>query len=127
MCKYGNKQGLMAWINTDNWTNTARLAKALDKKIDEQGFDKLRAFIIYMNPDGLKTGDLEKRLLEFSKNNELKHVAVLSIPSATDDKNAVLYRINPNNDTRNTLIVYKNRRVFDKYINFDYSDKSFAL
>lgn len=127
MCKYGNKQGVMAWINTDNWRNIAALAKSLDKKIEEQGLDKLRAFLIYMNPNGLKTQELEKRLQEFAKDNELKNVAVLSIPSPHDEKNAGLYRINPNKDIRNTLIVYKNRRVFDKYLNLDASDKNLAL
>lgn len=127
MCKYGNKQGVMAWINTDNWSNIAALAKSLDKKIEEQGLDKLRAFLIYMNPAGLKIEELENRLQEFAKDNELKNVAVLSIPSPHDEKNAALYRINPNKDVRNTLIVYKSRRVFDKYINFDYSDKNLAL
>jgi protocatechuate 3,4-dioxygenase beta subunit len=127
MCKYGNKQGIMIWINTDSWSNIAGLAQSLDKKIEEQGPDKFRVFLIYMNPDGLKTQELENRLQEFAKDNELKNIAVLSIPSPHDEKNAALYRINPNKDTRNTLILYKNRRVFDKYINFDASDNNLDL
>lgn len=62
MCKYGSRQGILAWINTDSWENVTRLARALDQQISEKGFNKLRAFIIYMNPDGLLQNAAEKNL-----------------------------------------------------------------
>jgi protocatechuate 3,4-dioxygenase beta subunit len=124
MCKYGYGQGIMAWINTDSWSNITKLATFLDRKIEEQGADKLRAFLIFMNPERLNPVALEKRLQQFAKENKLKHVAVLCIPSPQDEKSAGLYRINPNKGTRNTVFIYKSRRVFDKYVNFDVSGKN---
>ncbi len=124
MCKYGYRPGVMAWINTDNWQNVSKLAKALDAEIAAKGFSKLRAFIIYMNPDKLTNEAAEKKLVAFSETAGLKNVAVLFVPSAVDKTTATLYRINPATTIRNTIIVYKNRKVQDKYINFDANDKS---
>lgn len=124
MCKYGYGRGVMAWINTDNWQNVSRLAKALDAEIAVKGLNKLRAFIIYMNPGKLTNDAAEKKLISFSETAGLKHVAVLFVPSPVDKSTATLYRINPAPTIRNTIIVYKNRKVQDKYINFDANDKS---
>lgn len=127
MCKYGNKQGVMAWINTDDWKNIAKLAKALEAEIRKEGPDQIRAFLIYMNPSRLNKNELENRLQQFARENKLQQVAILYIPSPEDEKTAGLYRINPSKGIRNTLFIYKNRRVFDKYINFDASQMNLSL
>ena len=127
MCKYGNKQGVMVWINTDDWKNIAKLATALEKEITKVGLGKIRAFLIYMNPSKWSKNELEGQLQQFAKENKLEQVAILYIPSPEDEKTAGLYRINPSNGIRNTLFVYKNRRVFDKYINLEASQANLSL
>lgn len=124
MCKYGYRQGILAWINTDTWENITRLAKDLDKQISEKGFNKLRAFIIYMNPDGLLQNAAEKKLIQFSHIAGLKNVAVLFVPSPVDKTTSTLYRINPDKSIRNTIFVYKKGRVHHKFINFEANDKN---
>lgn len=67
MCKYGYKQGVMVWVNTDDWSELLKVAKFLDAKISLEGFDRMQAFIIYMNPNQLNTNEVNNKLGEFAK------------------------------------------------------------
>lgn len=126
MCKYGYKQGIMAWVNTDDWSETAKLGRFLEAKILEKGLKNMRAFIIYMNPKRLPPADVSSTLNVFAKNAGLKNVALLYISSPDDPKTSHLYRLNSNKEVRNTVFVYKGRRVADTFVNIDYSTESLA-
>ena len=119
MCKYGYQQGVLAWINTDDFANMKKLALALEREIEKKGVNRLRAFIIYMNPSARPTQEVERLLKDFIENARLKFVAVTYVPTATDLSTATLYKINPDKGIRNTLIVYRHRVAFDKFINLD--------
>jgi protocatechuate 3,4-dioxygenase beta subunit len=118
MCKYGYQQGVMIWMNTDSWDNISRLSVALEKEIQDKGLKRIRVFLMYMNPEGKSTAEMGTMLTAFSKENNLKKVAVTYIPNPTDPKTAGAYDINPDKKIKNTVIVYKSRGVFDKTINF---------
>lgn len=118
MCKYGYQQGVMIWMNTDNWDNISRLTVALEKEIETRGLKRIRVFLMYMNPEEKSRTEVESMLKGFSEKNGLKKVAVTYIPDPADPKTAGLYDINPQKEVRNTVIVYKSRGVFNKIINF---------
>ncbi|HZF66256.1 MAG TPA: hypothetical protein VEZ55_17325 [Chitinophagaceae bacterium] len=126
MCKYGHKQGVMAWVNTDDWSEMAKLAQFFETTIAEKGQDNIRAFIIYMNPSKLAPQKVAVKLDELGKSAGLKSVALLYIPSPDDNKSSGLYRINPNEKIKNTVLVFKERRVRDKFINFNASTDEFT-
>jgi protocatechuate 3,4-dioxygenase beta subunit len=117
MCKYGYKQGVMAWMNTDDFSEMKKLAVFLEKKISENGLQNMRAFIIYMNPGKLASAEMNSKLTQLAKDAQLQNVALMSIPSPHDNKSSVLYRLNTNSAIRNTVFVYNKRRVADKFIN----------
>ena len=124
MCKYGSQQGIMIWMNTDDWNNMALLTSSLEKEISKKGLKKLRVFLMYMNPEGRSKEEMEKMLTDFSAKNELKKVAITYIPSPTDDETAGSYDINPDKQVKNTILVFKKRGVVDKKINFIATDAS---
>lgn len=124
MCKYGYQQGIMIWMNTDDWNNMALLTSALEKEISKRGLKKLRVFLMYMNPEGKSKEDMEKMLTDFSAKNDLKKVAITYIPSPTDDETAGSYEINPDKKVKNTIFVFKKRGVVDKKINFVSTESS---
>ena len=119
MCKYGNQQGIMIWMNSDNWSNITQLCTRLEAEIEKKGLKHMRVFLIYMNPDEHQKAEVEKLLAAFSDNYGLKKLAVTYIPKPTDPKTAGLYDINPDKAVKNTVIVYKNRGVFEKVINLN--------
>ncbi|MFZ6013708.1 MAG: hypothetical protein ACOYXT_25440 [Bacteroidota bacterium] len=119
MCKYGYRQGVIIWMNTDDWNNAGHLVQAFEEQIHRKGLKRIRVFLVYMNPDKKKRAEVESMLIGFAKKNELKKVAVTYIPEPTDPKTAGLYDINPDSKVRNTVIVYKSRGVFEKFVNFN--------
>lgn len=118
MCKYGYQQGIMIWMNTDDWNNMSSLVSALEKEINKKGLKKLRVFLMYMNPEGKSKEEMENMLKEFCKKNDLQKVAVTFIPSPSDNHTAGLYEINPDENIKNTIFVFRKRQVTDKKINF---------
>ena len=119
MCKYGYQQGVMVWVNTDDWNNIVNLASALEAEIARKGLRRFRAFIIYMNPEGKSKEEVEQLLTLFGQRAQLHKVAVAWVPSPTDASTAGLYKINPDHRIRNTVMVYKSRGVYDKSINLE--------
>jgi protocatechuate 3,4-dioxygenase beta subunit len=65
---------------------------------------------------------VESKLASLARELGLRHVAVTYVPSPTDRETAALNRINPR--TRNTVIVYRQRRVFDKFVDFEPTEEN---
>lgn len=124
MCKYGYQQGVLVWINTDDFANVTAIAKRLEAEIEAKGFRQLRAFVVYMNPDEKKKEELESFLSSFAEDAGLKLVAVAYVPNPTDSKTSGLYTINPSRDVKNTVIVYRNRKTIAKYINLKATEEN---
>jgi protocatechuate 3,4-dioxygenase beta subunit len=117
MCKYGQGQGVLIWWNTDDPRNIAVIVQKLEAQIEKQSLQKIRVFVMYMNPN-LETKDVvEEKLKRFVEKNELKKVAITYIPGPKDEETAGLYNINPDQSVKNTVIVYKKRGAFAKLVN----------
>jgi protocatechuate 3,4-dioxygenase beta subunit len=118
MCRYGYQQGVLIWMNSDDWSNMETLTSSLESEIKRKGLKRIRVFLMYMNPENKTEEEIENLLETFSEKNNLNNVALTYIPNPTDPETAGLYNINPDAKIRNTVIVYRNRGVFDKVINF---------
>src|SRR5688572_14838210 len=118
MCMYGYQQGVLVWLNTDDFNSIAPMLTKLESEIDKKGLKRIRVFVMYMNPEMKSSTEIEKMLTTFAVNNKLKKVALTYIPNPTDPETAGLYDINPDKAVKNTVIVYRARYAFDKYVNF---------
>jgi protocatechuate 3,4-dioxygenase beta subunit len=74
MCSYGLGL-LMCWNNRD-LTPMWSLLKNLDIKIYENGFDKLRVYAIYMNPEKANLNVIERRLTHGAMQNPVQHCGI---------------------------------------------------
>ena len=119
MCKYGQQQGVMIWINNNDWQSFSATAKRMEVEISNAGLKKMRVFMIYMNPNQMPLAEVMKKLTEISKELKLRQVAVTCISGPTDPHSANLFRINSEKKIKNTVLVYKKRKVFEKFINMD--------
>jgi protocatechuate 3,4-dioxygenase beta subunit len=124
MCKYGQGQGVLIWWNTDDPKNIAAIVQKLEQQIDKQSLQKIRVFVMYMNPGLETTSVVEDKLKRFAEKNELRKVAITYIPDPKDGDTAGLYNINPDSEVRNTVIVYKKRGAFAKQINMAATDEA---
>ncbi|HYD90733.1 MAG TPA: hypothetical protein VEA37_04505, partial [Flavobacterium sp.] len=89
---------------------------------------RLRVFLIYMNPfykdnpNATAEEILKGKLKKCADEQGLKKVALGWIPSPVDENTAGLYDINPK--AKNTVFVYKKRKVASKWVNIEYDDRT---
>lgn len=127
MCKYGYQPGVLFWVNSDaNPDEVEKWARWLEDLSVVLGDENFKAYLIYTNPKKLSRQQMETKLAAFGQKLDLKKIAVTYVPSA-DDKatDTFLNRINP--ATENTFIVYNNRKVADKFVNFKFNEQNIAL
>lgn len=117
MCVYGSMPGVLYWLNSDSdWENAAKIAQWLETESEKRGPRNFKAYFIYMNPSRQTPAEIEAKLTTFSQKLNLKNIAVTFIPSPEDKETAVLNEINPR--LKNTIIVFRKRRVIDKFTEF---------
>jgi protocatechuate 3,4-dioxygenase beta subunit len=128
MCKYGYGKGVMVWFNHANVDHMKDFILALEAEMKAKGTDKLRVFLIFMNPfykenpTDVETGIIGRKLREWCEVQKLEKVAMTWIPSPVDEDTAGLYNINP--QAKNTVFVYKNRTVTAKWVNVEYEEET---
>ncbi|MBS1920723.1 MAG: hypothetical protein JST17_10760 [Bacteroidetes bacterium] len=126
MCKYGYGRGIMLWFNNTNIDTLRYFAKNLEEEMENMGENKLRVFIIYMNPtyninDAGGEIILQSKLKKWCEEQGLKKVALVWVPSPLDEESCGLFIIN--SKAENTVFVYKKRKIAAKWVNIDYSDQ----
>ena len=124
MCKYGYQQGIMVWINETNMDGIKNFAKSLETEMQKRGEKKLRVFLIHMNPTNKDLRSLESELINWAATQDLKKVALVYIPTPNDPESSELFQINTSPEIKNTVFVYKKRRVAAKWVNIDYDEAS---
>ncbi|CAN5163271.1 hypothetical protein BH09BAC3_BH09BAC3_17710 [soil metagenome] len=120
MCSYGSGQGIMIWWNDRNTATLAAQLKKLDPLIDKYGVKKLRVFALYMNPERKSQKAVTKEMTLLVDHAKLKNVALLYAPIPADLEIFKLYQINQ--QVKNTILIYRKRKVVDKFINFRSND-----
>lgn len=127
MCKYGYGQGVMVWFNHTNLDQLTDFVKQMEKEMEQRGEKKLRVFMVYMNPTYQENDDqgyraLQGKIRQWCEEQQLKKVAMVWVPSPVDEESAVLFNINP--AAKNTILVYKKRRVAAKWVNMEYTEEN---
>ncbi len=127
MCKYGYHPGIMVFVNTDDdWKNITSICQRLEEESIKRKAKKFKAYLIYTNPNKLPVKELKRKLGEFASKIAVKNMAITYVPSVVDKETDMhLNKINPK--TRTTIIVYHNRTVFDKFVDFSATEKNFNL
>jgi protocatechuate 3,4-dioxygenase, beta subunit len=130
MCKYGNGKGVMVWFNHANLDHMRDFILTLESEMKNRGEKNLRVFLIYMNPFYKQNSSTEqqiisKKLKAWCEEQHLEKVAFTWIPSPIDEETAGVYQINP--EAKNTIFVYKSRRVTAKWVNVEYDKESLKV
>lgn len=86
----------------------------------------LKAYFVYGNENAYSKSKRANELETIGRELNLQRTALTFVPSFSDSKTeANLNNINP--ETENTFIIYKNRRIVDKYIDLKANSENFAL
>jgi protocatechuate 3,4-dioxygenase beta subunit len=113
-CKYGARPAVQVWSNHDSEENSAKLAAFLSEEVEELEDAGFKGFMIMLtNCD--KCVDKSKALGATAEKKGWKNIGVAHLAIDTDYvKN---YKVNTSADVKNTVFVYKNRKVVAKFVN----------
>lgn len=110
VCKYGNRPAVQIWAQPGDAENTMKLAADLDAKVAASKHE-FKAFVVNLSMCS-KCIDATKTMASKTK---LKNVGITYIDKGSDAVEA--YKINTASDVKNTVFVYKNRKVVAKFVN----------
>ena len=106
-CTYGMRPQVQVWSNGDAAQNVAGIGKALAGMVGASKHD-LKAFVISL--DGKEAAS---KIASLSGADKTLHVAYI----AKDNEALDMYKINTASEVKNTVFVYKNKKVVAKMVN----------
>jgi hypothetical protein len=122
-CTYGARPQVQVWVNGDNMRNVVDIAKLLNDSVKEMKASELKAFVIFL-VDKEKAGELEAMLPKLAERIGVYDIALATLPK---DNNAVgNYKVNVSGDVKNTVFVYRDKKVVAKYVNLKADEKGLA-
>lgn len=113
-CTFQNRPQVQAWINGDDHTNVVAIAKTLNAAMSKYKGSEFKALVVFITDDNGKAA-LEAKLKAASKLPGLGEVGMAIL-----DKNSEYvqdYKINTSDSVKNTVFVYKNWQVQQKFVN----------
>lgn len=117
VCKYGRYLGILYFAGEkENQDDLKKWLTFLDNESRRRG-DYLKVYLVYGNTAHYTKIDRTKALQQLGQDLNLKHIALTFVPSFNDKTTEVhLNKINPN--VHNTFVIYRHRRIVEKFINF---------
>lgn len=116
VCKYGPRPAVQVWVNGDSAENVAALAKFLEKTVGANKAKDMKAFVVFLNTSGKSDKAVSQELTKMAEGLGIKEIAFAYLPAA--EKGPIqAYAINTDSAVKNTIFVYRNRKVAAKFVN----------
>jgi hypothetical protein len=109
-CTFQNRPQVQVWVNGDDMKNVLSIAKTLNAQMVENS--EFKALVVVISDDAKGTAT---QLEEASKMKGLDKVGMAYV--SKKDKSVGAYKINLADDVKNTVFVYKNWKVAEKFVN----------
>jgi hypothetical protein len=113
-CTYGNLPQVQVWVNGDDTANVAELVKLVDGSMAKNQSAKLKGFFIFLT-DKSSAPAVAQKLEKLGETTHSDRVALAWLPK--DDEAVGNYKVNVSPDVKNTVFVYRDRKVVAKFVN----------
>lgn len=126
VCKYGQYHGIVYFVgNHPDWDEIKSWLHFLEQEsIKRQKY--VKAYFVYGNEHSFNKDKRLKELEQLGQEINIKNIALIFVPSFSDiNTEANLNKINPS--VENAFIIYKHRRIIDKYIDLKPTTNNFEL
>jgi len=125
VCRYGRYYGILYFINNLQEPETEKWVSKFEQ-LNQKWGNQLKVYLIFGNANNIGEERTKTVLEKLGSKLKLKHLALTYVPSF-DDRESDIYLAKINPDVRNTIIIYKNRSIIDKFINFDANKENYRL
>lgn len=109
-CTFQNRPQVQVWVNGDDMKNVLSIAKTLNEQMVNNS--EFKALVVVITDDAK---GVSAQLEAASKNKGLDKVGMAYL--GKKDKAVGQYKINLADDVKNTVFVYKNWTVAEKFVN----------
>jgi len=109
-CTFQARPQVQVWVNGDDEANVQAIIKDLQANIDEHKSADFKAMVVVM------VDDVNMKMEACETCMECKDVAVAVISKS--DPAVKAYKINTDASVKNTVMVYKNWKVSETFVNF---------
>jgi protocatechuate 3,4-dioxygenase beta subunit len=126
VCKYGRYHGIVYFVgNNPNWSDIKKWLTFLEQQSIARS-KYLKAYFVYGNDKDYSKEKREKELENIGLELKLKNIALTFVSSFSDtESEANLNKINAG--VENTIVIYRNRTIIEKYINLKPTEENFKL
>lgn len=126
VCKYGRYQGILLFVGeSPDWLDIKKWLTFLEKE-SEKRRKELKVYFIYGGSKGYDFENRKKELETLGKELKLNNLALTFTPSMQDEESEI-YLNNINPQVKNTFIIYHYRKIVQKFINFEATQKNFQI
>jgi protocatechuate 3,4-dioxygenase beta subunit len=117
VCKYPFNPGVQVWVNDDSAQNVEKIVSVLEKAATKHADKKLKAFVVFINPKAEPSSAMKTRLASLAEKEKVANVSLVYLPGPKNEAVSE-YQINTDPKVKNTIFVYKARKVDTKFVNF---------
>lgn len=122
VCKYGRHQGLILFCGTDVSLNQTKKWLAFLESESNRCAGRLKVYLVLQSAG--QAQQFQRQLEWMGDSLNIHQTAITVVPAFHDrPTEAYLNKINP--AATNTVVIYRNRRIVDKYINLSPDEDGF--
>lgn len=120
-CTFQNRPQVQVWVNGDDHKNVAAIAKTVNAAMEKN--KEFKGLVVFVTSKE-NASQMETHLKEAAKMPELSKIGMAIIDK--NDKAVQAYKINLSSDIKNTVFVYKNWTVEQKFVNLKGDEKGLS-
>ena len=126
VCKYGRYWGILLFVGDNpDWQDIRKWLVFLEKESEKKG-KELKVYFVYGNSKNYNAQNRRKELETLGNELKINNLALTFVPSMQDTESEVhLNKINP--EVKNTFVIYRHRKILQKFINFDATQENFQI
>lgn len=113
-CKYGSRPAVQVWVNGDDAKNVKAIADIVNASVAKHSDKQFKGFVIFL-ADKANGEMLEKKLAKMAEEAKYKDIALAWLPK--DDEAVGNYKVSVSDEVKNTVFIYKNKKVASKLVN----------
>lgn len=120
-CKYGARPAVQAWVHPSEKADTvAALAKTLSANVNAHKAADMKGFMIMLTMCQACEGKAQK----FADGAKYDNIGIATL--GMDNPAVKAYKVNTSSEVKNTVIVYKDKKVAAKFVNLTDSKEDLA-
>lgn len=126
ICKYGRHQGILYFVGkNDSWVNIKEWMSFFEKESVNRG-KYLKVYFVFDRSGYPARENLVRQLEELGQALTIEETAITIVPSFSDQQSEIyLNKVNP--DISNTIILFQQSTIVDKFLALENSQSNFEM